>query len=130
MSLVETQVYQIRRIDPMLEQGWADVVDGRPTLDKHWIDVPCLLRCVFSKRLTEIKASNFYNPACFAVRNGSLTLIRELVKYIRCETSTRTHVTSQITSISDSGLTLIQRWISNRWKTKTSQMERRSTQVC
>ena len=29
--------------DPMLDQCWANVVDGGPTLVQHWIHVSCLL---------------------------------------------------------------------------------------
>ena len=32
-----------RHIDPMLDQCWANVVDGGPTLVQLWIDVLCLL---------------------------------------------------------------------------------------
>ena len=34
---------QIRHIYPMFDQCWANVVDGGPTLGKHWVDVSCLL---------------------------------------------------------------------------------------
>ena len=27
----------------MMNQCWADVVDGGPALIKHWVDVSCLL---------------------------------------------------------------------------------------
>ena len=27
----------------MLVQGWADVIDGGPTPDQHWVKVSCLL---------------------------------------------------------------------------------------
>ena len=32
-----------RNLSPMLDQCWANVVDGGPTLVKHWVDVSCLL---------------------------------------------------------------------------------------
>ena len=32
-----------RDIEPMLGQCWADVVDGGPTLTRHWFNVSCLL---------------------------------------------------------------------------------------
>ena len=34
---------QARDIDTMLDQCWASVVDGGPTLVKHWVDISCLL---------------------------------------------------------------------------------------
>ena len=34
---------QTRHIYPMFDQCWANVVDGGPTLVKHWLDVSCLL---------------------------------------------------------------------------------------
>ena len=34
---------QTRHIYPMFEQRWSNVVDGGPSLDKHWVDVSCLL---------------------------------------------------------------------------------------
>ena len=34
---------QIRHIYSMFDQWWASVVDGGPTLVKHWVDVSCLL---------------------------------------------------------------------------------------
>ena len=34
---------QTRHIGPMLDQYWADVVDGGPTLGKQWVYVSCLL---------------------------------------------------------------------------------------
>ena len=36
---------QTHRIDPMLVQCWASVVDGGPTLKQHWVNFLCLLGC-------------------------------------------------------------------------------------
>ena len=41
MVILDSQ--QTRGIYPMVEQCWANVVDGGPTLLKHWVDVSCLL---------------------------------------------------------------------------------------
>ena len=40
---LQTQVVsqKTRDIDPMFDQCWANVVDGGPTLVKHWVDVSC-----------------------------------------------------------------------------------------
>ena len=38
-----TTAEQTRDIEPMLDQCWADVVDGGPTLNQHWFNVSCLL---------------------------------------------------------------------------------------
>ena len=40
---LNTAPQQTRHIDPMLDQCWADVVDGGPTLVQHWVDVSCFL---------------------------------------------------------------------------------------
>ena len=34
---------QTRDIEPMLVQYWADVVDGGPTSNQHWLNVSCFL---------------------------------------------------------------------------------------
>ena len=34
---------KMENADPMFDQCWASVVDGGPTLVKHWVDVSCLL---------------------------------------------------------------------------------------
>ena len=34
---------QPRDIETMLDQCWAGVVDGGPSLTQHWINVSCLL---------------------------------------------------------------------------------------
>ena len=34
---------QTPRINPMSDQCWANVVDGGPTLVRHWVDVSCFL---------------------------------------------------------------------------------------
>ena len=33
-------------VDPMLVQCWADVVDGGPTLNQHWVNASCLRTCI------------------------------------------------------------------------------------
>ena len=49
------QPQQTRHIDPMLEQCWADVVDGGPTLVQHWVDVLCLSgRLVFATSVSKV----------------------------------------------------------------------------
>ena len=44
--LFSVEATRTRHIDPMLDQCWANVVDGEPTLGQHWIDVLCLLWAV------------------------------------------------------------------------------------
>ena len=36
---------QTRDIEPLLDQCWASVVDGGPTLNQQWLNVSCLVGC-------------------------------------------------------------------------------------
>ena len=36
---------QTRDIEPLLDQYWASVVDGGPTLNQQWLNVSCLVGC-------------------------------------------------------------------------------------
>ena len=37
---------QTQEIDPMLVRCWSTVYDAGPTLNKHWVNLLCLLCCV------------------------------------------------------------------------------------
>ena len=39
VSCITVKPSRTRDIDPMLDQCWASVVDGGPTLVQHWVDV-------------------------------------------------------------------------------------------
>ena len=48
---------QTRHMGLMLEQCWANVVDGGPTLVQHWIDVLCLLGILLPKNPSRLRRS-------------------------------------------------------------------------
>ena len=42
-GIPEQLTQQTQAIDPVFDQCWASVVDGGPTLIKHWANILCLL---------------------------------------------------------------------------------------
>ena len=42
---------QARNVHLMLGKRWASVVDGAPTVTQHWVNVSCLLDCIYQSPL-------------------------------------------------------------------------------
>ena len=55
-----TYFQQTRHIDPLLDQCWANVVDGGPTLIQHWIGVSYLVDSIPIKLSWWSSTTSFY----------------------------------------------------------------------